>query len=353
MNEIFLPLVGQHENIGDIILRRPLPTWLRRHGQLHAYVGYGATAAYVRGLGLDDRDLIYHSLTSWLRAWAAAALRGRAHYFFKPGEIQLTLVGMKEHIGMLPWIVLTRLRRGHVVRIGAGARNYASLPRALMRPSLSLPELTLWRDADTRNYLKVGEIMPDLGFNEGSTAEQLALEGSRPLMVVSMRGDRPYPPAAWINGVRDSAKALGLQPMVVTQVARDSNRSQQLAAELGAGLLDWDGEKHDVQEEALREVYRRSALAVSDRLHVLIGAFTEGTIPLALVTDGSPKIRRHLEVVGMGELAHDSRNLTPHDVVVKARSALDQRSQWMVALATARERLDAVRQQVDGLFGAA
>ena len=52
MNNVFVPLVGQYSNIGDIILRRPLARWIQNCGRLHVYTG-NAPDGYIEGLQLD------------------------------------------------------------------------------------------------------------------------------------------------------------------------------------------------------------------------------------------------------------------------------------------------------------
>ena len=105
--EIFVPARGQYDNIGDILLRRQLLDWLRDSGTLHIYLGQ-SPVGYDEGLRLRTGDVLYRSFRHWYVAALWSAARGRASYAFKPGEIQLTLIGMKEHLSMLPVIALIR-----------------------------------------------------------------------------------------------------------------------------------------------------------------------------------------------------------------------------------------------------
>ena len=132
---------------------------------MHVYVGHSPWG-YDDGLRLGPDDKVYRSLVRWYAALAREALAGRAHSVFKPGEIQLTLIGMKEHLVMLPGIALVRLGGGKVIRAGVGTRNFAPLPRAIMWPSMALSSYTRWRDDRTASYMRVGAAMPDLGYGE-------------------------------------------------------------------------------------------------------------------------------------------------------------------------------------------
>src|SRR4029079_18374413 len=85
--EIFAVGRGQYENIGDIILRRPLLDWAREAGRLHVYVG-DSPAGYDEGLGLQPEDRVYRSFRQWYAALVKAAVAGNAHSIYKPGEVQ-------------------------------------------------------------------------------------------------------------------------------------------------------------------------------------------------------------------------------------------------------------------------
>ncbi|WP_428312166.1 polysaccharide pyruvyl transferase family protein [Hydrocarboniphaga sp.] len=344
--KIFLPLIGQYHNIGDIILRRPLASWLRPAGELHIFVGK-AEQDYIDGLGLLPEDKIYTSFSTFYRAALKAALKGQAHYVFKPGEIQLTVVGMKEHIAVLPLVMLVRAFGGSVARIGAGARNFLPLPRALMYPSNALSQLVYWRDGVTADYLQKGTVMPDLAFWEGAYAKQGSDDGQiRDTVVVSMRGDRPMLGSAWLEGITAFAKQNAYRIEVVTQVLGDEGRARELAAAMGGVAVDWDGNAHGPQEQLLRAIYARSVLAVSDRLHVLIAAYTEGVVPVAPETTPSGKVGRHFAVLDLESVAAALPNPTAARVCEVLEASVNRRQQTLAALPKAREALDGVRRDL-------
>jgi hypothetical protein len=344
--DIFVPARGQYDNIGDILLRRQLLDWLRASGPLHVYVGE-APDGYADGLGLTDDDVQYRSFRRWYAAALGRAARGRASYVFKPGEIQLTLVGMKEHIVMLPVLALVRARKGRVARVGVGSRNFAPLPRALMGPSIALSNLSLWRDAATAGYLKQGSIMPDLAFASVSDVT----DDPRDVLVVSMRSDLDYPSDAWLAGVCTVAADNGLKIWCVTQVLRDDDKCGRLALDLDARVLRWNGTGHDEQEKRLRALYRRAAMAVSDRLHVLVGALTEGAVPAALLVDArSDKIARHFAAAGLHDVSIASAGLTAEEITARLQNLLGRREPILAGLAEAQHELQTVRRLLDDVL---
>lgn len=359
--DVFAVARGQYENVGDVLLRRPLLRWARESGRrLHVYVGH-SPAGYDEGLELEPDDVVYRSFARWYVALVRSAWAGRAASLFKPGEIQLTLVGTKEHLVMLPAVALVRARGGVVLRVGAGARGFAPLPRALVRPSILLTTYTRWRDERTAAYLGGGPAMPDLGYAEGADdATLLAARDDvtgRDVLVVSFRADaevapRPYPTPAVVEAIRRYAAEEGLTTWVVAQVSVDDERARRLAADLDAHVLGWpEPTGHDAQEARLRELYRRTRVVLSDRLHVVIAALTEGAAPVSLQLDASDKAARHLSTIGIHDVTVDATGLDADDVRGRVRTIAQRRTEAIDALLVARERLADVRADVVRLLG--
>lgn len=340
---IYVPAIGQYDNIGDIILRRQLLDWLRELGPLNIYVGR-APDGYSESLGTSHADRLYRSFVKWYASAMISALRRRTHYAFKPGELQLTLRGMKEHVALLPLVLAIKLRKGKTLRIGAGSREFNRLPLRIIRPSVRLADLVRWRDTETASRVG-GATMPDLAFGEGTGTNSWPGTSSRDLLVVSMRGDRELPSDAWFAAVASVAKAEGLSVVAVTQVERDGTRSRRLAEILGGMNLPWSGVDHAGHERALRETYRRARLVVSDRLHVLIAAVTEGATPAALQMDASDKIARHFDVIGFVDLTLNAANASIDECERFLRDRLAG-GNGREYVETARASLEEVREDV-------
>ncbi|MDT9593561.1 hypothetical protein RDV89_10820 [Nocardioides zeae] len=345
--KIFVPAVGQEENIGDIILRRPLLDWLRESGDLHVYLGHCDTA-YETALGLSPSDRVYRSFARWYIALLASAVRRRRMaYAFKPGEIQMTLSGMKEHIAVLPVTAVMRMRRHPIVRVGAGTRDFNRFFAAILRLGSRLTPGARWRDTGTAAALK-GATMPDLAFAEGATEEEMQDEGPRDLVVVSMRGDRPADHGPLVAATKRFAATQGYDVVVVSQVLRDNALAESLAHLLDAEVQTFGENEHSSQEQRVRGTYRRAAVVVSDRLHVLIAAVTEGASLVGIQSDGSKKLERHFQAAGVQAecLALDSAEEAENVLLEQLEIQRDRRRIFVDGVVRARSNLADVRQGV-------
>ena len=347
--KIFVPVVGQYENIGDIVLRRELVEWLSGMGEMHAYVG-ASPSAYDEALDLPADVVTYRGVGGWAKELVASlARRDDVAYVYKPGEIQLTWRGLKEHIGLLPLVIATRLRKGLVIRVGSGSRNFDRVPTAIFRSTLGLSHYTMWRDVRTADHLGHGGVMPDLGFGQSSSEKQDGIERTR--LTITMRGDRIPPSRPWRKAVAQLAEERGLQLTVVTQVERDEPLMAELAREWGCDYVSWGSRSHRDQEQHVRRAFAESALVVSDRLHALIVAVAEGAGVASIADSPSDKIERHFAAAGIPIVVFDAQHRSSsdiHDALVEALEAPSQQD----ALHGAVEQLAEVRTAVRSLLGA-
>src|SRR5690606_14199932 len=114
------------------------------------------------------------------------------------------------------------------------------------------------------------------------------------------RDDRPAPSIEWTNAIRSFASQHGLQIAVVSQVRMDNVRGSDLVKQLQAQSFLWEENVgHIEQEEIVRELYLKTRIVISDRLHVLIAAITNGALPSVILTQPSDKIKEHFDVVGI------------------------------------------------------
>ncbi|WP_110589657.1 polysaccharide pyruvyl transferase family protein [Microbacterium suaedae] len=292
---VFAWLWGQDDNVGDTALRREYADALRARGPLVAYVD-DASDDFVAALGLADGDRVTSSLTAWLRDAVSAARRGPATLAINAGEFSFSGGYTVRLLRILPALRRFHRRGGAIVWLGAAVPSPRRGVTWLFRRLFRMADLVRWRDDETARVFEPAPSMPDwaLGLPTSGVAVSQSTLG------VSLRADRPYPSPAWIRAVRETADRLGLEIVTFAQVRRDSARARQLAADLGARAVPFDdATTHLAQEGTLRREYAGMRAVLSDRLHVLLLAFTEGVVPLAWVEAATPKLSRHLDALGL------------------------------------------------------
>lgn len=331
----FVWATGQDDNIGDSLLRRPY---------VRAVSGGRGAVVWVRdasedfeaGLDLTSHDELVRSWWSWYGKALTGALRGCSTLAINAGEMRVSGRGAVKLGLLLPLIALTRARSGRSVWVGAGVPAVGSAPlAAVYRAAARLSSLAVWRDADTTAYMGTGRTGLDWAFGEGTEPTRWLASDDRPLLTVSLRGDRPFPDTEWWSWVVDLADRLGLELTTVVQVRRDEEYGLEAAARFGATAVTWPRDlDHAEQENRLRDVYGRSRVTVSDRLHVLVTAATEGSIPLAWVPSSKGKSRRHFDAVDLafvGQCEGTPTDLLPvltRDDVLTFEEQLHDRLSW-------------------------
>lgn len=348
MSEVHAWATGQDDNIGDTLLRRALLSHVGPGHRLSLFVGR-ASDDFVKGLGVPPESRAFWSFPRWAASAARAALRGRSVLLLNAGEVAVSRRGGLRIATLVPVIWLTRARGGHAAWVGAASPVLRPGWIWVYRLAARACAPVSWRDRDTQRLMRRGALVADLGFGLGTPVEQWAPVDERHALVVSLRGDRPPPTDEWLGWVRDLAAEHDLRILVVSQVGTDASRGEQLARSLGGDALPWRGNDHLANEEQVREVYARSSVVISDRLHVLVVAATEGAIPLGWVESGRGKVRRHFDSIGLGWVGSydgdrgplpspDSRSLTEYSAQL-ARAVRSARSDLRIQAGVLRSAL--------------
>lgn len=357
MTRILVSAEGQTDNVGDSVLRRGLLDALRPYGRLVVRLA-DTTDEYVTGLRLHADDTVVTSRAQWQSEVLAAARQGDvlAH---NAGEALLTRGWALGYARMAPLLALARLRGGHAVHLGFGLRAPDRVWGAVVRASLTPCDLVTWRDDDSRRWAGTGTTAPDWGWAAGPTGPTGSHAGGavadlptpgRDVLALSMRGDRALPSDAWFTTVRTVAADRGLRVVVAPQVGRDRERAAELARRLDGDLVDGPDWAHDVVEARVREVYRRAALVVSDRLHAVVVGHTEGAVPVGLGHEVA-KIGRTLATVGLRAAAVRADDAAT--AVPAVHALLDDRTAVLAAADVARDRLVDLAERVGRLVGGA
>lgn len=314
----FASAFGQQDNLGDAILRRHMLDVLRTDCQLHVYTGTCSTS-YVEALELAAEDTTYNSLSKWLRKLAVTAVSGRTVFAFNTGEVTINRRFAVSRLMSVPLRIIQAFRGGAILHIGQGIKDEpAPLWSFIGGLGVRLCSIVAWRDPRSHRFMNVGITAPDWAFVEVHERGFHDSTGARDSVTISLRGDRPYPSEAWLNGLKEYAEKNRLQIAVATQVKRDSECSIRLASDLGALLVDWTPDKsHSEQEAEIRSLYANSAAVMSDRLHVLVVAMAEGAVPVDTSIKGNHKVRNTFLGAGL------SIECFPRDVGDSANAATE------------------------------
>lgn len=350
---VFAVLGADYGNIGDALIYREALAWSRSLGQVHANVGQGP-AQWVEQLGLDDGDL-YGTITGtgrirsnlkWLRRLCFG--RGPRALVLDPGETALGLRQLPRELLLLVATAIVKLRNGLIVRPPHAIRvNPSPVTLAVYRLACALSTHVYFRNFESRDLVGSGEVVPDLGFGV-SAVEPTHPADNRSVLAISLRGHRPHPGSAWVSAIKSFAEERGLSVVVFSQVSHDDSRSGRLAADLGAQLLPWHSEDLGRMEVEIQELYRRSMLVLSDRMHILVYAALYGCIPVEAVPSPSNKIRSHFRVAGIEDVSFDTCGKNVDEIVGTLTQALKDPRLLSIQIHSARASLHQVKLALPG-----
>lgn len=341
---IFVNPSGQRENLGDSLLRRRYLNTLREAGALHILVG--VDESYASGLGARAEDVIYVSKLAWLRAAFVSAITQRTTFALNAGEIVTGRNLLVAAVWQVPLILAMLSRRGAVVALGIAVRERPETTRRVLAGILRLCTVVTWRDPSGRKTFNIGNVQPDWAFGIRGDGLRSA-NPMRDTLAVAVRGDRPMPSDDWFDSVSHIAADQGLTRMiVVVQVERDRERAYEIAARLGAEVLDWDTSvDHRHHEQAVRSAYQGSACVISDRIHALIVGMTEGAVPIGLAPGDPTKVVKTFAPVTSLEVGWRVESDISVNVA-KAQRLMDQRDSLLRDLESACDQIDEVSQDI-------
>lgn len=339
----FLWLLGQDDNIGDVVLRRRLLRAAHDAGTVHVYVGR-ASSGYVESLTHDLDCTVYTDSKEWLVAALKAASRPGFGFAFNPGEVRANKTIGSWYLKVAPLVLLAKLRRQKILSIGLGLFPSSATWLKVIAGVTRRASTVAWRDTESPAAIGFGRVAPDLAFAENPIDIPTA---ERNTLAVTFRSDRTPPSDETIDAMREFASENQLDITAFVQVRHDSAATTRLAEQLGANLLEWPEDRDHWQQEVLcRELFSRSRVVVSDRLHGLIMGASEGAIPLPISNDQDSKLARHFAAIELHDMHFDTRNADKTAVQAHLTDLLDREAEI-------HGRLDAARRKVqsfDPLF---
>lgn len=346
--KIFIPVVGQFTNIGDTLHRKILISWLKKNDvQLHVYVGK-APKSFIEALHLRSSDKIYTSYFNWALSMLGSSIRQTVSFIYNPGELTMSSKRLVLELGLLPFHFFIKLRKGQILRIGVAAKSDINIRfKSLWNKIFSFSSKIYWRTEKSKSVFVKGVIIPDLAFYD--TDAEIDFTKKKKL-VISMRGDRELPKQKWYEVIKSFSNQNNLQIVVVSQVRIDNKRTEEIAKKLNAKSYIWEEAlSHNQQEEILNDLYRESIMAISDRLHVLIAAFTKGVIPVNLTASFSNKVQDHFDVVGIEKTTIHSDVFSQEEIVDKLNTKLEEGFNRTI-LNDTKIRLENVRQELNEMI---
>lgn len=302
--EAFVSCVAQHDNLGDLVIRRTVVRWLAESCHTPHVLVEGMPKGFVDGLQLEVPTVLYRSRVRWLAALARSAARGPIALVFTPGPQSLTVTTSQVWHALVNLMLaqLVTLRSGTVLKIGRSIEPGSLFMLALERSLARRISMYTVRDEQSKRTLQIPHVAvaPDVAWNAGLESELVDGTVPRFRLAMSFRSDRSFDRRAVVNLVEE-ARRRDLVPTLVTQVRRDDALHRRLAEELGCDLIHWPVDRyHRLQLRAVLRAYQESVLVVSNRLHSVIFGMIAGGTPLALTSSSDTKIRRTLAVVGIG-----------------------------------------------------
>ncbi|MCU1513645.1 MAG: hypothetical protein JWO10_735 [Microbacteriaceae bacterium] len=354
---IHIVLAADYGNIGDALIYREALGWFRGLGVIHANLGR-APEQWIDQLGLDrSTDVLYRSGGSAGRLgrlannakWFGRLFSSRRNVLvFDCGETALRLGKLPKESVLLVIVALARLRGITVVRPPHAVRAAPSpVTLAVYRLACRISNAVYFRDETSVAAVGFGTVTPDLGF--GVEPVPGLPWAQRSTLAISLRGHTPYPGEQWQAAVRDFAERRGWSIEVFAQVSYDIERSAALASDLGGTMVAWL-EDQVQQEHRVRELYLRSALVLSDRMHVLVYSTVCGAIPVELVASPTKKISGSFHAAGLDRVSHDAAGQSRAELVACLDEVVAAASGNAEALVTARARIRSARTAVAELI---
>lgn len=344
----FIWLLGQDDNIGDVVLRRRLLRACARYGTAHVYVGR-ASEGYVEALTHSIDCVVYRDSMAWYRSAMRAATRSDFGFAFNPGEVRANAQIGKWYLKLAPLLALARVRGGRILSFGLGLKPESSKWLAVLKAVTKTAHTVAWRDELSPTLAGFGTIQPDLAFDE-----TLAVDGAaaKDTVALTFRGDRPPPSNDVLDAIKGFADSQGLQLRLFAQVRSDAALAEELAQELGVECIGWSANlNHLEQEIRCRVLFERSTVVISDRLHALIMASTHNALPIGLTGVTDEKLARHLNVVGL--TANVIETAETESAAIKSLIAQRQDEAASIAelLRVARQRVRTLDMLVQGTHG--
>jgi polysaccharide pyruvyl transferase WcaK-like protein len=266
-------------------------------------------------------------------------------YAFHVGEMSLTTKLAISYAKQLPLVALARTRGGAAIHCGLGIRGGLQGGSAdkvrvqVVKSILVACACVTWRDETSAHVMGIGAVEPDWAFGARDLRQGVDADLDRRTVAVALRHDRDRPSDEFVNAVQKYASDRGLEIVLTAQTERDLRPARENAARFGGRAIEWTDSALGVAEDNLRATYRGCHTVISNRLHGLVIAATEGATPIGLTTGDPEKLARTLDSAGLLGVCFDTRNAPEQDILSHLNAVDSKSADIRIAVKQAQSRL--------------
>ncbi|MDE0776516.1 MAG: polysaccharide pyruvyl transferase family protein [Nocardioides sp.] len=305
---LYASAVAQHDNLGDLILRKVGIDWLRSTGHDLHVLAEGMPEGFVDALCLSPADHVHWSKRSWLLHMARHARAEGVGLLLSAGPQLLADNPRRLANHALTLGVATAVaRRGATAKVGTAitgsGERAASLESAIARTAAVFSV----RDQQTVDVLGLDQsaVFPDVAFAESFVrfySGSLTPHEDRSIAALSFREDEAGKVESALPRIVAWCTAQRLRPVLVVQVQRDDAFARRMGASLGVEVVGWaSGAAHGAQLTKVCEAYAQARVVVTNRLHAAIFGMVHEALPFAL-EDDKRKVARTLAPLGLEDV---------------------------------------------------
>lgn len=296
----------QYTNLGDLLINVILVSSLTERctvicdvaGVPDAYLAEFSGELRARGV---TAEFVADRMAMGVQVFRLLSGGASVIFMLSPGDNVPTRNPQRAVIGAMARTV----RRLFVAQVGASYPALSRLDRFLLRGAAKRPHLLAVRDAASQARLQragvTAAIVPDLAFLQALSHKG----GERFMMTFRERNGVPFESlVSRLLPLLAMAREGGLVPGFCWQVAGDEAYARKLAAACGAEVFQQGSGRPTL--EAMSELYRRSAVICSNRLHALLLGAANGALPLACLSPEDHKVSSAFAAASLESMvAHD------------------------------------------------
>jgi hypothetical protein len=290
---LFGSICAQHDNLGDIAIRRIFFNHFLKSGSKLVLLTHGMPQSYIDAFEFDSTVTLVSNPIRFQLLLALEALRGNADLAYAPGPhiLKDTPAGLTKGILMMANLILVRARGGSVQAAGRALRGNGRYALALEQFLIRICRSYVVRDSRSSSVAQRNlTFAPDLALGR----DVYSGDSDRTFVSCSFRNDSNVSRRTFKKMVTEFQE-LGYEVVLVSQVQRDDRQHLELGEEFGLQVFAWSAKEHGEQQKIVDHVYRQSYAVVSNRLHGLIFGINCGALPIEYRFAGNDKISSTLE----------------------------------------------------------